>query len=282
MKRRIAALLLAITVATPAALLASGQDAADAPVRTAERLRAPLFMGVELIPVDGPTRSLFKLPSTGGLLVIGVAPGSPADGKLGQGDILLKLDDQVLVNREQVRALVRSRKASDTVVLGVSRGGRPLTVEIRLAEVPAGLRPRGEHGTDPARHEELLRGLTDRTRRMLGQSGLGESLLDEAARDVSVTVEAGGAPEFGIVTTRTYSRPEGRVTLVTRGGKTTVTVKGADGKVLADGELSDETRAKMPEWAKSLLENRTESAPKGAVKPAAPVAKAARGVSGAA
>lgn len=280
MKNRIALLTLATAalVARPAVSYAAERPAEPAPEAREEAASRPLFVGVELIPVDAPTRALFKLPATGGMLVIGVAPGSPSEGRIGQGDILLKLDDQVLVNREQMRALVRGRKAGDEVALSVIRGGRAESVTVKLAPIPAGLLSpalRGGFADDPARHEELLRRLTERTRRMLGESGLAGELLDEAVGDVTITAGDGDVG-IHIVSTRTYTFPEGTVTVVRRDGKTTVSVKDKSGKVLVEGELTDELRAKLPDWAKAALERKPEPAAKPAVKPDAPVARGAK------
>ena len=218
-----------------------------------------MFVGVELIPVDAPTRGLFKLPAVGGLLVVGVAPDSPAAGKLGQGDILLKLDDQTLVNREQLRALIRSRKPGDPAVFTVARGGREESVKLVLAEAKAFAAPVesfpdvfAPEGGERAR--DIFRDMRERTRRALRDAGHPEALLDGADDVVVVTPKAPAAGESSASvsssSSRVIIRAEGSVTIIVRDGKKFVTVKDKDGRTLADGELDDALRAKLPEWAK--------------------------------
>lgn len=237
------------SLVAPFALAKSAAPSGAAPHR-AEAARPP-FVGVELVPVDAPTRDLFKLPAVGGLLVFGVAADSPAAGKLGQGDILLKLDDQTLVNREQVRALVRARKIGDTAEFRVIRGGRETAVSVTLAEAPesAPLGAAEGRGID-FRPGDLLRDMRERTRRALRDAGHPDSLLDEG----DVVVLDGKPPrvESGplAAASRVVVLPEGSVTIILRDGKKIVTVKDREGRTLADGELDDALRAKLPPWAK--------------------------------
>ena len=225
--------------------------------------------------MDEPTRALFKLPETAGLLVIGVAPGSPAAGRFGQGDILLKLGDQLLVNREQLRTLIRGKKPGDAVTFTISRGGREETVVVKLAASPSRPAPEGFLRLDGpvGFNDDLLRNLTERSRHMLGENGPDRALFDRAAADTTVTLSGDDfAPGLSIVTKRSVSRPEGRVTVMSRDGKKTVTVKDKDGKVIVEGELNDATRAKLPDWAKDALDAKPAT-PKPGAAPDAPVAE---------
>lgn len=284
MKSRIALLTLATAalVSAPAALHAA--DSEDAPAAVAPDNR-PVYVGVELIPVDAPTRALFKLPAAGGLLVIGVAPESPADGKLGQGDILVKLGDQLLVNREQLRTLLRAKKSGDEATFEVARGGRTESVVVKLAAAPgfpeaAGITPFPGGGA-----EELLRRLNERTRGMMRDSGLDRDFLSGALGNASVSVSGddSDATGFHITTSRSVTRPEGQVTVVRRDGKKSVTVKDAGGKTLVEGELTDALRAKLPDWAKETVDGDKASAkPAKGVKPRTPVAVGHGGASDAA
>jgi hypothetical protein len=63
-----------------------------------------------------------------------VAEGSPAAAVLQQHDILIKLDDQILVNMPQFTVLVRNHKVGDEVKLTCLRGGKELSVKARLGE----------------------------------------------------------------------------------------------------------------------------------------------------
>ncbi|MDE0820124.1 MAG: PDZ domain-containing protein [Opitutales bacterium] len=73
------------------------------------------------------------------LTVEQIEPESPADeAGLQTHDVLQKVDDQILINPEQLRELIRAKKAGDTIKLTFFRGGNERTVETKLVsrEVP--------------------------------------------------------------------------------------------------------------------------------------------------
>ncbi|WP_050025831.1 PDZ domain-containing protein [Verrucomicrobium sp. BvORR034] len=68
-----------------------------------------------------------------GVLVRSVVPDSPAfKAGLQRYDILAKLDDQLLVNPAQLRALVSGKKEQDTIKLTVFRKGIDLVLDVKL------------------------------------------------------------------------------------------------------------------------------------------------------
>ena len=72
-----------------------------------------------------------------GVLVGFVDPTGPAVGKIEEGDILTRFDDQILVNTSQFQSLVRLRKAGDVVKLTLVRGAEVQVAEVKLeARVP--------------------------------------------------------------------------------------------------------------------------------------------------
>ena len=109
---------------------------------TGERpdLEAVGFLGVEVAPADPATRAQLSLPRDTGLVVLGVAPGSPAAGVLEEHDILLKLDDQVLIDVRQLAVLVRNHREGDEVALSYVRAGHRLTAQLKVGRqlVPKG------------------------------------------------------------------------------------------------------------------------------------------------
>lgn len=78
-----------------------------------------------------------SVPEGIGLIVGFVDPEGPAAGKLQEKDVLTRLDDQVLVNAEQFRALLLTRKPGDTVKFVRVRGDDIDTVELQLTGKPA-------------------------------------------------------------------------------------------------------------------------------------------------
>jgi hypothetical protein len=61
-----------------------------------------------------------------------IDPSGPSFGKVEEGDILTRLDDQVLFNAEQFRALVRTHQPGDKVKLTLLRGAEPQLIELKL------------------------------------------------------------------------------------------------------------------------------------------------------
>ncbi len=245
---RLLPLVLALTACAVAPVHAApAEDKTPAP---AAGQSAAAYIGVELMPVDAPTRALFKLPSVGGLLVCGVGQGSPADGRLAQGDILLRLEDQTIVNREQLRTLIRARAVGESVALTVVRGGRTESVKLTLAAAPA----MRMIELNNERLPDMFREMREHTRRALRETGHPESLLD-ATDDIIVLSPDRKSVSAGVAVARTAIKPEGSITVIKRDGKTLVTIKDKDGRTIADGELTDELRASLPEWAKGALES---------------------------
>jgi len=72
------------------------------------------------------------IPAGIGVLVGFIDPSGPAAGKIEEGDILTRFDDQILVNASQFQSLVRLRKAGDTVKLTLVRGAEVQVAEVKL------------------------------------------------------------------------------------------------------------------------------------------------------
>jgi hypothetical protein len=104
----------------------------------APRTEKATFLGIVASPAAATLREEMKLPRGVGLVVEYVDAGSPAE-KAGvkKGDVLQKLDDQVLINGPQLAVLVRDKKPGDVVKLTALRGGeinRSQVVEVTLGE----------------------------------------------------------------------------------------------------------------------------------------------------
>ena len=95
------------------------------------------FLGVETAPVATTTSVQLGLAKGTGLVVQHVVAKSPADGVLQEHDILLKLDDQILIETRQLSVLIRTRKEGDEVVLTYLRSGQRATAKIKLGKTEA-------------------------------------------------------------------------------------------------------------------------------------------------
>ena len=95
------------------------------------------YLGVVLRPV-GPELAAHlgkDVPQGVGLGVALVEPDSPA-AKAGveRYDVIVKLDDQWVINADQFTTLVRMRKADDAAKLTVERKGEQKTIDVTFAE----------------------------------------------------------------------------------------------------------------------------------------------------
>ncbi len=100
--------------------------------------------GINVLPLTPNFRESelrMDIPDGVGVVVGFIDPNGPAAGKLLEKDVLTRLDDQVLVNAEQFRTLIRNRKPGQVAKLVRLRGDAIDTVEITLAGRPAS-RPR--------------------------------------------------------------------------------------------------------------------------------------------
>lgn len=260
------------------------------------------------------------VPEGIGLVVGFLDPEGPAVGKLQERDVLTRLDDQVLVNAEQFRALLQTRKPGDTVKLVRVRGDDVDTVEITLtgknvvaARQPAARARSGAVATDPS-GAPLVSGAAGIRITVNGQEidpgqmaqggalrlapgGQGNVIVidpragqlppdarrmledmrkrglpvppDVSAADEDDAVVGGAAPGVQHMTVRSfsfgtngaattsssmYSDGEGTVQIRKEGDKKLATVKDADGKVLFDGEISNEAQLKaQPEAIRSRI-----------------------------
>jgi serine protease Do len=91
------------------------------------------FLGVEASPAPAALAAQLGLTRGTGLVVGHISPKSPAEGVLQQHDILLKLDDQILIEPHQLSVLIRSHKEGDEVTLTYLRAGKQATAKVKLA-----------------------------------------------------------------------------------------------------------------------------------------------------
>jgi hypothetical protein len=93
------------------------------------------FLGVSASTLPERMSEQLNLPRGIHLSVDQVSPDSPAEqAGLKLYDILLELDDQILENSDQLKALVRLKSPDDLVQLKILRKGKSMTLEAKLAE----------------------------------------------------------------------------------------------------------------------------------------------------
>ncbi len=92
-------------------------------------------LGTATTQATAEERAAAGLPQGIGLVIRHVVEGSPAAGAgLEAGDVLHKLNDQILVNDPQFRVVLRTFAPGEEVQFTLIREGRPRTVTVRLGE----------------------------------------------------------------------------------------------------------------------------------------------------
>ncbi|MDI1320524.1 MAG: PDZ domain-containing protein [bacterium] len=235
------------------------------------------YLGVETAPVNRTLSAQLGLPRDTGLIVTNVLEKSPAAEVLKEDDVLIRLDDQLLVNTQQLGVLVRGKKDGDEIKLTLMRGGKELTVKAKLTvhEVPRMadtffLRNGGPGGGDwqgflppdalaglerlhdlpgmgPDEARDVLR-MIGRARahggllngpgvHILGRKGKGSTILDLPKSNIS------------------YSDDEGSIEIKSNDTQRSLTVRNAKGEVAFSGPINtEEERDKLPAEVKQRLE----------------------------
>jgi hypothetical protein len=104
------------------------------------------YLGVHTSRLNKVLSHQLGLPGGVHLQVEQVAPGSPAeDAGLKLYDVLLKFDDQLLINPEQLKTLVRMRNPGERVSLSILRQSKPVTLSVELIEAPESARDSYDH-----------------------------------------------------------------------------------------------------------------------------------------
>src|SRR5690606_22990817 len=94
------------------------------------------YLGVSATPVSAELRAhVGEIPRGVGLTVGYIDPVGPAaEAGLKLHDVLVRLDDQLLINAEQLSVLVRMREEGEEVTLTVMRAGEEQEIEVTLGE----------------------------------------------------------------------------------------------------------------------------------------------------
>jgi hypothetical protein len=229
------------------------------------------FLGVETASVPDALAAQLGLGENMGLVVRRVADDSPAASVLKEHDVLTKFGDQLLVDSRQLSVLIRAKKAGDEVKLTLFRGGKEMTVSVKLAEheVPRmfGLRSgdmpdnemfrffQGDAGGPMIERLRELPGIgRDELRDVLRMIGRERGNWFAGPR-VHIMKRKGGSSLLNMAEGNfAYSDEEGAVEINASNGKRQLTVKDAKGNVTFQGPINtDEEREKLPAEVKKRL-----------------------------
>jgi hypothetical protein len=213
------------------------------------------------------------VPAGVGIQVGFIDPKGPSAGKVEEGDILTRLDDQMLFNAEQFRALVRTRKPGEKVKLTLVRGVEPMIVDFALGSRPAEkLASAARSGARAGRAgvietpngititpggaipPELLKQLQDLQSGAIPPPARAPNpSADELRAQSGARSSSSHSFSFSFgngaksSSTSMASDAEGTVSLEEKDGKKHAVVKDRDGKTLFDGDVTDKAAVeKLP------------------------------------
>lgn len=243
------------------------------------RLADATFLGLITEPISLERAGDLNLPAGTGLSVLRVAPGSPA-AKAGfqTGDVLAKLDDQILVNPAQLRVLVRNHGAADTLAFQVIRKGKAQVLKTGLATQklpelsPGGEEPRmffpqnGSMHVMPFSHGELppeilrqmpkeFRERMERMHRLPSPAGKNKAQDDDGKDDAAASGEitldgsASLAPGNLAFSSRVVSNDGAHTIEIEHGAREHLRITDKDGKELYNGAMpgNDKEWDKVPQ-----------------------------------
>ena len=231
------------------------------------------FLGVETSPVSNTVAAQLGLAKGAGLVVNHVVPDSAAAGALQENDILLRLDDQILIETRQLSVLIRNHKEGDEVTLTFLRAAKQTTAKVKLGtkEVPKGMTffeqkiPLGGGGG-------VIFGGPGGGRFELPVAGSGEnredvdrvlSLIEPGAghEPLRFRIERKGGPGYHATSVNTansnltYTDDEGSLQLTMKDGQKTLVAKDSKGTELFSGPVTTpEERKALPDAVRGRLE----------------------------
>ena len=265
---------LALCICTSIGFLTNGYASQNTP-----HLEKVTFLGVSASTLPERMSEQLNLPSGIHLSVDQVSPESPADlAGLKLYDVLLKLDDQILVNSAQLKALVRMKNPGDQVNLEILRKGSPITLSASLSETDQpsihtkshtfGMKNKDIFSGDPFSPDlnQFIPRLDPSIRDLLKKHGFSHLPMidpDSFGFDPDSPLH-GSSSNSGNVESFTYSSEQKQITTSDEQGTLEYTLKdnqkhlratSPEGKILFDGPITtNEEREKLPSTIKKRLE----------------------------
>jgi hypothetical protein len=239
------------------------------------------FLGVETSSVPRTVAKHLGLARDTGLIVNHVAKDSAAAAALQEDDILLKFEDQILIDSRQLSVLIRSKKEGDEVKLTFMRAGKEQTAKVKLGKkevpkygntfefftAPGGtwnfqgplIPPRAiDQGVaaGTARLKELTEEARDHAQDMIRRLQRERSTWFGTPGVRVITRGGKGSTILDLPRGNiTYSDDDGSIEVVAEENKRQLTVKDKDGKTTFEGPITtEEERKKLPDDVRKRIE----------------------------
>jgi len=244
-------LILLLTAGIVSSAVGLNAKPSDHPARKATKTHEVSFLGVYSTEVSPTLTHQLGFPEGFYLTIQQVEPGSPADeAGLQQHDILQMIDDQVIINADQLKLLIRSKEAGTNVGIQYYRGGKEHTASAKLTtrEVHAQMpMDKFHHGIWPKDHpsEKWPRGFKPNAHTF--QFDFDSDLKVTGPQTKSFTITNDD-------TSVQINDDHGSLALDIKAGKGNLTIRDKKGKTLYDGEYKvGQKLGDLPEhWQKRL------------------------------
>ena len=211
------------------------------------------YLGVYTSELKQSVSHQLDLPPNLHLSVEQVAKGSPAHkAGIQQFDILLKLDDQILVNPDQLKYLVHAKNPTDRVEMTLLRKGKKRKIAVVLGEIELKDNPDMNRFFD--RHPRI------KIPRIFSDSDLFGNIerIDDGALDDNPLYQPEDVQSFSSQSNKSQmlvTDDEGTLEWSEENGQKFLRVTDPVGKILFDGPIdSDEERESLPPSVARRLE----------------------------
>lgn len=95
------------------------------------------WLGIQMHNLTPDLAEYFGVEGTKGVVVVGTVPGSPADrAGLRQGDVILKLDEKLVEDADELAERVKQAEIGQKVLLLVYRNQKPIYITVQVGEKP--------------------------------------------------------------------------------------------------------------------------------------------------
>ena len=209
------------------------------------------FLGVVTSPVGEALGEQLGLPRGVGLVVEFVEPDSPAAvAGLFKHDVLVRLEDQLLINQPQLAVLVRMRKPGERVTLTLKRNAAERRIPVRLEEAERLVAERPTFAAWPTSGVPKLsrKNLAELIKNPQAPNGLPQQhLFNMLGHGPIMSIVTGPGGAAGASASMSMSDGEHTLNVTNRDGENYLVAKDIQGNVIFDGPIQTrEQRQAVP------------------------------------